>query len=116
MPHRIPVDLPQVEVRPHGVDVGGRDAVAGAVDPVGGRRRGRFAGQGVEDGALDQRDDAAGGRGRAAVVFASRGVFCQLVPVGLLLTGGRLAEGGVGFFFWGGGKRGAYLACQNRRT
>lgn len=72
MPHGVPVDLPQVEVRPHGVDVGGRDAVAGAVDPVG-RRRGRFGGQGVEDGALDQRDDAAGGRGRAAVVFASGG-------------------------------------------
>ena len=76
------------------------------MDPLGGRR-GRFA-QRFPEGALDERDDAAGGLGGAAVVFAAAGAgWCW---------SGRVFAGG------GGGGRGvglggcAYLACQKRRT
>lgn len=92
----IPVDLPDVEVRLHLLDARAGDPVGGAVDPLGGRG-GRFA-QRFPEGALDESDDAAGGLGGAAVVFAAAGA-------GWCWSGRVFCGGGV-----------AYLACQKRRT
>jgi len=68
--HGVPVDLTQVEIVAHAGDVLGGDAVGGAPDAL--RRRAVVL---VDEGGPvrpgKEGDDAAGGLGGAAVVFAN---------------------------------------------
>lgn len=86
----IAIDLTNVEVVLHLFHTGRGDAVGGAVDPFR-RRRALFFAQRFPKGALDQRDDSAGGLGRAAVVFASHRFEADV-------NTGRAQEGGRGFW------------------
>lgn len=71
---RVPVDLPDVEVRLHLGHPVRPDPVRGTPHLI--RRRVVGVGQGGPEGALDERDDAAGRLGGASVVLAGLRLSC----------------------------------------